>query len=98
MLGSTARGVDILDPQQEPPSPIARAVVRQDRRIGMAEMQPAGRARREARDERVAIAAPRLGAIPLTQNHCLCCHDDVILIGERPVRKPNGEGPCFIPI
>jgi hypothetical protein len=45
-----AAGIDILDPQQEGARPLAREIVRQQRRISMAEVQPPGRARREAGD------------------------------------------------
>src|SRR3546814_10450714 len=55
MLGAAARAVDILDPEQEPPAAGARGIMRADRREGVAEMQPPGRARREPRDD----AAPR---------------------------------------
>ena len=40
MLGAGARPVDILDPEQEAPARAARAIMREDRRKGVAEMQP----------------------------------------------------------
>ena len=49
---AAAPGIDILDPQQEGATLPAREIVRRERGEGVAEMQPAGRTRREARDDR----------------------------------------------
>ena len=51
MLGPRPAGIDILDPEQEGAVALAREIMGQQRRISMAEMQPAGRARREAGDD-----------------------------------------------
>ena len=49
-LGPRPAGIDVLDPEQEGAVPRAREIVRQERRISVAEMQPSGRTRREAGD------------------------------------------------
>ena len=46
-----AARVDILDPQQEGAAALAGEIVGEQGRAGMAEMQPSGRARREAGDD-----------------------------------------------
>jgi hypothetical protein len=50
-----ARRVDVLDAQQQPAAGLARHVVIEQGRIGMAEMQIAVRARREAEDMGVGV-------------------------------------------
>ncbi len=50
MLGPRPAGVDILDTQQEGAASLARIIMREQRGIGMAEVQRPGRARREASD------------------------------------------------
>ena len=55
--------VDILDAQQEPPRAAARSVFSKQRRIGMAQMQPAGGAGRESGDEWVSGEVGRNGAM-----------------------------------
>jgi hypothetical protein len=52
MLRPAARSVDILYPQQEPAARRARKIMRLHRGEGMAQVQPPGRAWREARDDR----------------------------------------------
>ena len=47
MFGATAGRVDILDAQQETPAALPGEVVREQRREGVAEVEPPGRARRE---------------------------------------------------
>jgi hypothetical protein len=54
--------VEILDPQQKPPARSARGVMGEDRREGVAEMEPPGRARREAFDRAGVAMGPRHGA------------------------------------
>src|SRR5206468_360876 len=47
MLGPRAAGIDILDPKQEGPVALPRMVMRQNRRISVAEMQSSGGTWRE---------------------------------------------------
>jgi len=56
---AAAAGVDILDPQQEATAARARQIMRSQRRESVAKMQPSGRARREARDDRAAVPRNR---------------------------------------
>ncbi len=51
MIRTAAAGIDILDPQQEAPVRFARPAPSEQGGMGMAEMQAAGRARCEARDD-----------------------------------------------
>ena len=75
MLGAGAAGIDILDPQQEGAVALAREIVGEQRRISVAEMQPSGRAWREAGD--------RLHrTLLLTASRDLWCHDGVTQCGE----------------
>jgi len=53
-LWAAAGEVDVLDAQQEPPAEVAGGVVRQHRRQGVAEMQPAGRTRGEAQGDGIS--------------------------------------------
>ncbi len=50
IFGPDAAGIDVLDPKQEGPVPLAREIVREQRRISVAEMQPSGGTWREAGD------------------------------------------------
>ncbi len=50
MFRAAPGAVNILDPQDKPPACVARAVMRQNRRPGMAPVQPARGTRRKARD------------------------------------------------
>ena len=50
-LVAASRLVDVFDPQQELSAGVARPPPREQRGIGVAEMQPPGRARREPRDD-----------------------------------------------
>ena len=50
MLGPGPPRIDILDAQQEGAALLAREIVREQRRISVAQMQPAGRRRGEAGD------------------------------------------------
>ena len=52
MLGPGARPVYILDPEQEGAAPPAGEKMGEQGRIGMAEVKPPGRARREAGNDR----------------------------------------------
>ena len=50
MLGAGPARIDILDPQQEGAAALAREIMGEQGRKSVAEMEPAGRARREAGD------------------------------------------------
>jgi len=52
MLWAAAGGVDVLDPQQESPVRGPSGLMGDQRRIGVAAMQPPGGGRREAGDKR----------------------------------------------
>jgi hypothetical protein len=55
VLGARPGGVEVLDADEEPPAARAGQQVREQRRAQVAEVQPAGRGRREAPVVRVAV-------------------------------------------
>ena len=50
VFGATADGVDVLDPQQQPPAALARHFVVEQRRIRVSEVKMAVRARGKTQD------------------------------------------------
>jgi len=51
MVRARPSAIDVFDPQQEAPAALDGEIVRADRGKGMAEVEPPGRARREAGDD-----------------------------------------------
>src|SRR3546814_8151340 len=70
-LGPAAAGVDVLDAQQEMAARGARRLAGEQGRPGVSEMQPAGRARREAGHGHVAMlyARPHRSAKRRSEEH-----------------------------
>src|SRR5262249_39011139 len=60
---AAAGGIDVLDAQEEAPARRARRAPAHERRMRVAEMEAAGGARREARDEAQGASLPRKGTL-----------------------------------
>src|SRR3954468_25055019 len=85
MLGPVPAGVGSLDPEQEGAVPVAREVMRHQRGISVAEMQPAGRTWRETGD---GLHKALTGSRPLWCHEAVTQAGDSVADQERTAKSP----------